>query len=103
MAQRQDRRFVGSGKRVKDFDLINFSVCLSDIPTGSVFEYKGKQYVKLVIGGKREVDSYGKTHSVWLDPFKPDPNRKAEHDSRRETREAPPILTEEFGPDDLPF
>ena len=72
----EPRNYVGRGKRVKDYDLINITVCLSQLPTDVPFEYKGKQFVKLVVGGKRETDQWGNTHSVWVDTFKPDKNRK---------------------------
>lgn len=77
----EDRIYLGNGKRVGNYDVVAFSVCLSDIPTASVFEYKGKQYVKLVIGSKREPDQWGKTHRVWLDTQKPPERKKKEPES----------------------
>jgi hypothetical protein len=71
MAEKEKRTYLGHGKRVKDYDLVNFSVCLSDIPAGAPFEYNGKKYIKLVIGAKKETNQYGKTHSIWVDTFKP--------------------------------
>jgi len=68
-----DKNYVGSGRKNDQYDLINFSVCLSDIPGDDVFEYNGKKYVKLTIGSKKDgVDQYGKSHSVWVNDYKPD-------------------------------
>lgn len=67
------RTFVGGGKKAEKFDIVNFSVCLSDIDKSHIFEYNGKKYVKLSVGAKREVDQYGKTHAVWIDDYKPEP------------------------------
>lgn len=78
----QNRNFVGSGKRVKDYDLVNISICLSDIPEGAKKEYKGKIYLNLTIGGKKGgADQYGKTHSVWLNEFVPKKAEKSEYDN----------------------
>lgn len=104
MAEQEKRIYIGHGKKVKTYDLVNFSVCLSDIPTGPdtpIFEYKGKNYVKLVIGAKRETDQYGKTHSVWIDTFKPEKRQDGENaQPRRSSEEAP---ADDISPDDIPF
>lgn len=68
-----DKNYVGSGRKNEQYDLINFSVCLSDIPADDVFEYNGKKYCKLTIGSKKDgVDQYGKSHSVWVNDYKPE-------------------------------
>tara|TARA_R110002050_G_scaffold90955_1_gene191216 strand:+ start:208 stop:468 length:261 start_codon:yes stop_codon:yes gene_type:complete len=66
-----ERKFVGSGKKVGNYDLINFTIN-EEMTKDAWFDYNGKRYLKLTIGNKKEVDQYGKTHSVWLDEFKPD-------------------------------
>lgn len=81
------KHYVGSGKQVESYDMINISVCLSDLPKEDINEFKGKKYINLTLGKKREVDQYGKTHSLWVNDYKPD-SKKAE---------------EIIGPDDLPF
>jgi len=63
--------YVGSGKKSDKFDIVNISVCLSDLPKENIFEYKGKKYVKLVVSAKKETDKFGKTHSVAIDTFEP--------------------------------
>tara|TARA_R100001460_G_scaffold99170_1_gene142332 strand:- start:377 stop:625 length:249 start_codon:yes stop_codon:yes gene_type:complete len=66
-----EKKYVGSGKKVGNYDLVNFSISLEKIKD-STFEYNGQKYVKLTIGKKKETDQYGKTHSIWLDEWKPD-------------------------------
>jgi hypothetical protein len=69
------RQFVGDGKQVQGYPLVNFSVCLSDLPADAVYEGKnsGKKYINLTIGQRKDgEDQYGKTHSVWVDDFKPE-------------------------------
>jgi len=68
------RNFVGNGTRVEGYPLVNFSVNLSKITSNDTFKGSdGNTYVKLTIGEKREApDQYGKTHSVWVDEYKPE-------------------------------
>ena len=47
-----------------------------------VVDYNGKKYLRLTIGNKKEADQYGKTHSVWLDEYKPE--EKVEQSSKPE-------------------
>ncbi len=71
--EKQNRIYCGSGKKADKFDIINVSVCLSDLPKEFITEGKnGKKYIKLKVVGKREPDQYGKTHSVEVDTWKPD-------------------------------
>lgn len=65
-----DKKYIGNGTLREQYGILNFSVCLSDISKDDIFEYNGKKYVRLSAGPKREV-SYGKTHSVWIDEYKP--------------------------------
>lgn len=75
----EDKRiYLGHGRKHPKYDITNFSICVSEIPKEWIFEYKGKKYLKLVMGAKKTPDQYGKTHSVWLDTFKPDPEKKGQ-------------------------
>ena len=67
----KERKFVGKGKKVGDYDLINISLAKSKLE-GNWYEYNGEHYIKLSVGALREIDQYGKTHSVWIDDYKPD-------------------------------
>tara|TARA_R100000773_G_C4221040_1_gene119890 strand:+ start:4057 stop:4335 length:279 start_codon:yes stop_codon:yes gene_type:complete len=85
--------FVGSGKQVFD-NMVEISVCLSDIPREHTFEYNGKKYVKLNVTKKKEgVDQYGKTHSVKINTYRPEEKAKPE----------PAKVEVEEDDDDLPF
>ena len=69
----QEKIYCGSGKETKYG--INFSVCLSDLPKEWITEGKnGKKYINLQLNKKREVDQWGKTHSVTVNTWKPDKN-----------------------------
>ncbi len=92
--QNQKPIYVGSGVEKFDGDLIEVSVCLSDLPAEHRFEYNGKWYAKLKINRKRETDEYGKTHSVSINTWKPD-------QKQNEKQVATPVAQEENG--DLPF
>lgn len=83
----KDRKYVGNGKKVGNYDMINISVKKSKLE-GHWFEYKGEHYVKLTIGSLKSPDEYGKTHSIWINDYKPDP-AKAKVDSDVEEIDLP--------------
>ena len=70
--KKEDPIFVGNGISKFDGNLIEISVCLNDVQSHK-FEYNGKHYVKLKVNKKKEVDQYGKTHSVSINTWKPEP------------------------------
>jgi hypothetical protein len=86
----QDRKFVGSGKEVAGYDLVNVTLKKSDLDN-NYFNYNGQEYIKLTVGKKREADQYGKTHAVWLNEYKPE--------GQEEKAQAKPVS----GGDGLPF
>jgi hypothetical protein len=73
--EKQKRIFCGSGKKANNYDIVNISVCLSDLPKEFITEAKNKygvvkKYIKLKVVAKREPEEYGKTHSVEVDTWK---------------------------------
>jgi len=69
---KQEKIYVGSGRKSGNYAIVNISVCLSDLPKEHMFEYNGKKYIKLTVAAKREVDQFGKSHYVAVDTFKPE-------------------------------
>jgi len=63
--------YVGSGKKNVEFAR-KISVCLTDLPKEHIFEYNGKEYIKLEVIDKKDVDRFGKNVSVSVDTWKPD-------------------------------
>ena len=72
MSNDQKAIYVGSGTEKFDGDLIEISVCLTDLPQEHRFEYNGKWYTKLKVSKKKSVDDYGKTHAVSVNTWKPE-------------------------------
>jgi len=67
------KTYVGKGIRHQEYDLINFSICLSDIPKEDIVKAKnGKKYVNMTIARMKDTDQWGKTHTVYIDNFKPE-------------------------------
>lgn len=65
-----DKIYVGRGKKLDKFDIVNISVCLSDLPKDKIQEGKnGKKYVNLAVSAKKETDQYGYSHSVSIDDY----------------------------------
>tara|TARA_R100000900_G_scaffold118621_1_gene93330 strand:- start:218 stop:484 length:267 start_codon:yes stop_codon:yes gene_type:complete len=80
--EKKEKIYVGSGVEKFDGDLIQQSICLTDIKNNArdyIFEYDGKQYIKLKTVKKREVDQYGKTHYVEVDTWKPEQKKQEVH------------------------
>lgn len=77
MSEKEPRIYVGSGKKSDKYDMVNISVCLTDLPREHIFEYNNKKYIKLTVAAKKEVDKWGKTHSVSIDTYKPEKKESA--------------------------
>ncbi len=107
MAQQKDRNFVGSGKKVANYDMVNITLCVTDIPKAEIYEYNGKKYLNLTIGAKRDgADQYGKTHSIWINDFKPDKTKAKGQDvekNQAELNSYDQTAQEEINPNDIPF
>lgn len=90
------KTYVGNGKQKEGIDIINVSVCLSDIPKEEIYtsEKNGKKYVRLSVGSRRETDNYGNTHNVWINDWKPEQNAQP-------ASTAPKSLEKQD--DDMPF
>ena len=71
MSTEKTRTYVGKGTKVSNFDLTNISLSKSKLED-HWYEYEGEHYISLTVGGLRETDKYGKTHSVWVNDYKPD-------------------------------
>lgn len=58
-------------------ELINVSLCLSDIPKDRIKVAKnGKKYLSVVVSRLREPDAYENTHSVFVNQTKEERERK---------------------------
>jgi predicted ATP-dependent Lon-type protease len=93
--------FVGSGVEKFGGNLIEISVCLSDLPKEFISEYNGKKYIRLKVQKKREPDQYNKTHSVSVNTYKPEQKPKTNIEqwaAKQENFQKPESET-----DDLPF
>ena len=48
-------------------DLINVSLCVSDIPRDKIFVAdNGKKYISICVSELRQPDQYGNTHCVFI-------------------------------------
>ena len=76
--------YVANGK-TKTFEngssVVKFALNLNDLGNAKEYFYEmnGTKYINLEIGKKYvSPDKYGKTHSVYVDTFKPDANKKTQ-------------------------
>lgn len=65
-----DKKYVGTGRQVNGLDIVNISIAESKVKD-YWSEYNGERYLRLGVSKKREADQYGKTHSVYIDEWKP--------------------------------
>lgn len=100
-----DKTYIGKGKSIGQYGNVAINICLSDIPPHAISEFKGKQYVKLVIGHMRSPDDKGRTHTVWVDDWQPDPNRRqsAPQEPVQPSTEATYPDDDQINPEDIPF
>lgn len=74
MSDQNTRNYVGNGKKPNpNYDLINVSLRYDRLAQHT-YEYNGEKYVKLTVGALKEPNEWGKTHSVWINDYKPDNN-----------------------------
>jgi hypothetical protein len=67
-----DQIFIGAGTEKFEGNLIEVSICLTDIPKEWITDYNGKKYLRIKVQKKRQPDQYGKTHSVSINTYKPE-------------------------------
>ena len=79
MENKTEKIYVGSGKEKFEGNMVQTSICLTDITNNAkefIFEFEGKKYIKLNVCKKREIDQYGKSHYVEVDTWKPEPKKQ---------------------------
>lgn len=67
-----EKIYCGSGKAHATYDIVNIDVCIEKIPKEFISEDKnGNKWLKLTVSKKREVDQYGKSHTVTVNTWRP--------------------------------
>jgi hypothetical protein len=67
-----EKIYCGSGKSHPSYDIVNIDVCLGKIPKEFISEDKnGNKWLKLTVSKKKEVDQWGKSHTVTVNTWKP--------------------------------
>lgn len=67
------KNYIGSGKQHEQYESIKVTIDV-DKAKPFVSEYNGKRYLTFEVSKKREIDQYGKTHSVSV--WTPDKNQE---------------------------
>ena len=63
------KEYIGSGKKHEQYDIVKVTIDVEKAKP-DIYEYSGKKYLTFDVAAKREVDQYGKSHSVSV--FIPD-------------------------------
>ena len=70
-----EKIYLGKGRASDEYDLINVSICLSDIPKDKIVTAKNKKkYLNITVARLKEPDKYNKTHTVYINEYKPETN-----------------------------
>jgi hypothetical protein len=76
-----EKIFIGSGVEKFDGNLVEATICLTDITKNAsehIYEYEGKKYLSIKVQKKREgADQFGKTHYVEVNTWKPKKKEEA--------------------------
>lgn len=81
MNNNSPKKYVGNGKKVGNYDLVNFSIDMSKAQE-NIYEYKGKNYLRMTMGANKDgANEYGQTHKIWIDEYKPDANANANNNA----------------------
>lgn len=89
----KERIFVGKGVQPNTkYKIININLAESKM-SPHWYEYNGERYITLAVAPLRETDQYGKTHSVWVNNYKPE----------GQTKETPAKPEKAVLEDDMPF
>ena len=111
----KDKIFVGSGRESGQFGYIAIGVAIEDIQKYAKKSANGKHYVNLLIGKRKEVDQYGKTHWVAIDEWeqKSKEEKKINDDREKElggygkpvtgTEDIAAVEDDELDVKDIPF
>jgi len=71
--EKEEKIYVGGGK-AGNYETVRINVCLDDCNVyadKNIENFNGKKYISLDVKPKREVDQYGKSHSVSINTWKP--------------------------------
>tara|TARA_R100001443_G_scaffold117319_1_gene141286 strand:+ start:3790 stop:4077 length:288 start_codon:yes stop_codon:yes gene_type:complete len=83
-SKNSDPIYIGNGVEKFDGNLVEAFVCLSRIPQEFRKQIKNNKtgimetWAPIKVQKKRETDEYGKTHSVQVNTFVPEPQTKEE-------------------------
>lgn len=67
MQNQYNKVYLGNGKKNENYDIVYARLYLDDAARQLIkVDAKGRQYLDINVGLKREMDKYGFTHSVWV-------------------------------------
>ena len=96
-----EKKYVGSGKLGK-YDTVSVTIDLSKAED-FVYDYNNNKYLTIFVSPKKEVDQYGKSHSVYCLPKqeRSEENREEKTQTATEKMESEAKVIEDDT--DLPF
>lgn len=68
--ENEKKIYCGAGKKTANPKYIQISVCLDNIPTEHINNFKDKRYVNLTLIEMDKPDEKGRTHSLVVNTYK---------------------------------
>ena len=70
MSDNKEKVYLGYGKEVGNYGMINFSL-EENVIKENLVDYKGKKYLRATISKLKSPTQYGQTHTITLDQYTP--------------------------------
>lgn len=64
------RIYIAKGKQVKNKNLVNVTLDVNKL-LEHIYNYEGKDLVNITVAQLKTPDQYGKTHTVYINNYKP--------------------------------
>jgi hypothetical protein len=93
------KQFIGSGKKHDTYDIVYTRLYVDKFESLLKTDPKGRKYLDLNVGSKREADQYGNTHGVWVNVL----NEQPQYQQPQQTQYQQPQQVQSFNIDDAPF
>lgn len=67
--KKYEKKFIGKGSRVKSLEIIRLTIseeAILEALQKELTNYKGKKYLVIEVASLKEIDKYGRSHTVYI-------------------------------------
>jgi hypothetical protein len=66
MATKFEKNYIGTGKKHKEFDIVNVSIKMEDAEKFITEGKDGKKYLNFELTQRKETGKFGETHAAYI-------------------------------------